>query len=124
MQGRGWETAGLVTEEQGGRRGWRGDERDAESICVVRNGVAGGGGGGRGWLGSARFCSVRWGWQCKALCNSLPTLPPEEQPAGSILQAGPLLIAAGTQQTLLAGEMLRKRDVVEHANAYCFCCTP
>lgn len=53
------------------------------------------------------------------------TLPPEEQPAGSILQAGPvLLVAAGTQQTLLAGEMLRNRDAVEHANAYCFCSTP
>lgn len=57
MQGRGWETAGSVTEEQGGRRGWRGDERDAESICVVRNGAAGGGGGG-GEGGSALPGSV------------------------------------------------------------------
>lgn len=40
-----------MTEEQGGRRGWRGDERDAESICVVRDAVDGVGGGG--WGGSA-----------------------------------------------------------------------
>lgn len=112
-----------MTEEQGGRRGWRGDERDAESICVVRDAVDGVGGG------VARLCQVlicEMGVAVQSTVRFPPlTLPPEEQPAGSILQAGPvLLVAAGTQQTLLAGEMLRNRDAVEHANAYCFCSTP
>lgn len=79
MQGRGWETAGSVTEEQGGRRGWRGDERDAESICVVRNGVAGGGGGAER---VARLCQVLFCEMGVAVQSTLQ-FPPHSPPGGA-----------------------------------------